>query len=94
MRVASTDGTTTLLNDGVPSGESIHAVPEGPQGTSASRQSHDDTVGPNHYWQMVQKLSAKIKKNGRDKLIGGDTLPLDSAIRVWLTNVHDRPDAV
>jgi len=72
-----------------PGGESIDAVPEGPQGTS-----HDDTVGPNHYWQMVQKLRAKIKKNGCDKLIGGDTLPLDGAIRVWLTNVPDRPDAV
>lgn len=41
MRVASTDGTAALLNGGVPGGESIHAVQEGPQGTSASRQSHD-----------------------------------------------------
>jgi hypothetical protein len=39
---------------------------------------------------MVQKLHAKIKKNSH-----GDTLPLDSAaIRVLLTDVHDRPDAV
>jgi len=91
MRVASTDGTAALLNDGIPGGECIHAVPEGHHGTSASRQSHNDTVGPNHYWQMVQKLHAKIKKNGH-----GDTLPLDSAIaiRVLLTDVHDRPDAV
>lgn len=56
MRVASTDGTAAPLNDGVPGGESIHAVPEGRQGTSSSRQSHDRTVAPNHYWQMVQKL--------------------------------------
>jgi len=94
VRVTSTDGTAALLNDGTPGGESIHAVPEGHHGTSASRQSHNDTVGPNHHWQMVQKLHAKIKKTGRDKLIGGDTLPLDSAVCVWLNNVHDRLDAV
>jgi hypothetical protein len=38
---------------------------------------------------MVQKLHAVINKNGHDTLIGGDSLPLDSAIRVWLTDVHD-----
>jgi hypothetical protein len=43
---------------------------------------------------MVQKLCAKIKKNGRDKLIGGNTMPLDSAVREWLTNVRGRLDAV
>jgi hypothetical protein len=93
MRVASTDGTAPLLNDGIPGGESIRAVPEGHHGTS-SRQSHNDTVGPNHYWQTAQKLYAKIKKNGHDKHIGGDTLPLDSAFSVLHTDVHDRPDAV
>jgi hypothetical protein len=31
---------------------------------------------------MVQKLHAKVKKNGHDKLIGGDTLPLDSDKRI------------
>ena len=56
--------------------------------------SHMITVKPNHYWHMVQKLRAKIKKNSRDKLIGGNTLPLDSVIRMWLTNLRDRPDAV
>jgi len=66
----------------------------GPQGMSASWQSHDHTVGLDHYWQMVQKLCAKIKKNGRDKLIGGNTMPLDSAVREWLTNVRGRLDAV
>jgi hypothetical protein len=42
---------------------------------------------------MVQKLRAKIK-NGHDKLTGDDTLLLESATHVWLTDVHDRPDAV
>jgi hypothetical protein len=88
MRVASTDGTAAPLNDGMPGGESIHAVPEGHHGTSAPRQSRD-TVRPNHYWQMVHKLHTKFKKNGHDKLVGGNPLPLDSAIRVWLTSVRD-----
>jgi hypothetical protein len=43
---------------------------------------------------MVQKLHTKIKKNGHDKLIGGDTLPLNNAVRVWLADVSDRLDAV
>ena len=38
VRVASTNGVTALLNDGVPGGESVHALPHGRRGTSASGQ--------------------------------------------------------
>jgi hypothetical protein len=67
MRVASIDGITALLNEGVHGGESIHAVPEGHERMSTSRQSHNDTVGANHCWHMVPKVHAKIKNSGHDR---------------------------